>query len=188
MIMKVVVQEPGINKRNLMKKVGIGTSTFYRNFDLLVEKGLLTYDEIGNQQKCYAKTREIPDYIKTKKQVQNEIKKLKRTIKKNLKLLHERSYREIVAVIETCFISIFSYIETIELLEIGAKIYNKKLPKYFCMSKLDLEKFMEETIRQLPPSRYEILQNTMVGRFHYHLRQLEVHEKVLKSLSKKENR
>jgi len=165
-ILKITSQYPGINKRSLMKKVKMGTPTFYNYFDKLLKKGLLTYDEIGNEQKCYVKFPDIPDFLKTKREVEYEVKRIKRTIKKNLKLISDLDDRTVSKILQISFIPLFSFNETIELLEILCDIRKKPLPKYLSKAKHDIKKFIEEMAEQLSPSRYEMLINISLGRYH----------------------
>jgi len=173
-ILKITSQNPGINKRSLMKKVKIGTRTFYKNFDKLVQEGHLTFDEIGNEQKCYVKSSDVPDFLKTKREIEFEVKRIKRTIKKNLKLLPDLDDKTVSKILQMSFIPLFSFNETLELLEILCEIRKIPLPKYISKAKHDIKKFIEEIADQLSPSRYEMLINTFLGRYHGFMHESEI--------------
>lgn len=173
-ILKIISQNPGINKRTLMKKVKMGTPTFYKYFDNMLKKELLTYEEIGKEQKCYVRSSDVPDFLKAKREVEYEVKRMKRTIKKNLKLISNFDNRTVSKILQISFIPLFSYRETIELLEMWYSIYKKPLPKYISKVKYDIGKFMEEMAKQIPPSRHEMLIKIFLGRYHGFIHDSEV--------------
>lgn len=168
-----------------MKLCDMGTKTFYKYSRTLMDKQVIIFDEVGNTQKWYVKTSDKPDFAKTKREFEHEVKRLQKTITRNFKTVEGRHRSQILGVYEASVICLLSYIETIELIELRSKPIKPKLPNYVKRGKQDLKKFLEKIINQMPPLRFELSVQTMLGRYHYNIKNLENYEKTIKQLDKK---
>jgi len=184
-IMDNISKNPGITTRNLLKLCKMGNTTFYTYSRILLEKQIIIFDEVGNTQKWYVKTSDLPDFVKTKRLFQYEVKKIQKTITKNFKIVNGRHHSQILGVYEASVVALLSFIETIELIEIRTKPNKPKLPNYIKQGKTDLKKFLAKIINDMPPLRYELSVKTMLGRYHFNIKNLETYEKTVKLLDKK---